>query len=115
MYFCIDISRFDLFIILTSKTMLLPNKLKELLEQCELPQRKVAAALDIDTATYCKIENGNYSPRKEQVIQLADILQADKDELVKFWLADKITIVAESEKDFATEALKLVNENYKRI
>lgn len=93
--------------------MLLPNRLKELREQCELPQRKVAAALDIDTATYCKIENGNYSPRKEQVIQLADILQADKDELVKFWLADKITIVAQSEKDFASDALKLANINFK--
>lgn len=98
-----------------SKTMLLPNKLKELREQCELPQRKVAAALDIDTATYCKIENGNYSPRKEQVIQLADILNANQDELVKLWLADKITIIAESEKDIAPEALKLVNENYKRF
>jgi len=93
--------------------MLLPNKLKELREQCELPQRKVASALDIDTATYCKIENGNYSPQKEQVIQLADILKADKDELVKLWLADKITIVAESEKKFAPEELKLVNDNLK--
>lgn len=90
--------------------MLLPNKLKELREQCELPQRKVAAALDIDTATYCKIENGNYSPRKEQIIQIAGILKTDKDELVKLWLADKIAIVAESEKDFAREALKLVND-----
>lgn len=95
--------------------MLLSGKLKELREQCELPQRKVAAALDIDTATYCKIENGNYSPRKEQVLQLADILKADKDELVKLWLADKITIVAESEKDIAHEARKLVNNNFKYV
>jgi len=92
--------------------MLLPCKLKELREQCELPQRKVAAALDIDTATYCKIENGNYSPRKEQVIQLADILQANRGDLIKLWLADKITIVAESEKDIAHEVLKLVNEKF---
>lgn len=95
--------------------MLLSGKLKELREQCELPQRKVAAALDIDTATYCKIENGNYSPRKEQVLQFADILKADKDELVKLWLADKITIVTESEKDIAHEARKLVNNNFKYV
>lgn len=112
MYFRINDSRFDLFIIQTSKTLLLSNKLKALREKCELLQRKVAAALDIDTATYCKIEKGNYFPRKERVIQLADILKADKDELVKLWLADKITIVAESEKDFAQEALNLVNDKF---
>lgn len=90
--------------------MLLPNKLKELREQCELPQRKVAAALDIDTATYCKIENGNYSPRKEQVIQLADILNADKDELVKLWLADKVYLVVKDEQQ-ANAVLNVVQEN----
>lgn len=90
---------------------MLPEKLKEMREQCGLPQRKVAAILDIDTATYCKIENGNYSPRKEQVIQLAEILCVDKEELLKFWLADRITAVVESEKEIAVEALKLALQN----
>ena len=31
--------------------MMLSEKLKEQRKQCNLPQRKVAAALDIDTAT----------------------------------------------------------------
>lgn len=87
--------------------MMLPEKLKELREQCKLPQRKVAAALDVDTATYCKIENGNYSPRKEQVIQLAEVLNAKKNELLKCWLADKIMAVAEDGKEVALDALKL--------
>lgn len=31
-----------------------------------MPQRKIAAALDIDTATYCKIEKGEREPRKNK-------------------------------------------------
>lgn len=92
--------------------MLLQSKLKELREQSMLPQRKVASALDIDTATYCKIDKGNYIPRKDQVTQLSEIFDTDKGELLKLWLADKISLVAESEKDFASDALKLVNENF---
>jgi len=92
------------------KMMLLPNKLKELREQCELPQRKVAAALDIDTATYCKIENGNYSPRKEQIIQLSEILKTDKDILIKLWLADKVYSVVKDEQQ-AGDILNVVQEN----
>lgn len=62
--------------------MMLPEKLKEQRKQCNLPQRKVAAALDIDTANYCKIENGNYSPKREQVIELANILHTDVKKLL---------------------------------
>ncbi len=90
--------------------MLLSNKLKELREQCGLPQRKVAAALDIDTATYCKIENGNYLPRKEQVIRLTQILKADEAELLKLWLADKVYLVVKNEQS-AGEVLSVVQEN----
>ena len=43
--------------------MLLSDKLKELRENAKQPQRRVAAALDIDTATYCKMEKGLYIPR----------------------------------------------------
>ena len=38
--------------------MLLSNRLKEIRLQSNMPQRKIAAELDIDTATYCKYENG---------------------------------------------------------
>lgn len=45
--------------------MLFSDKLKELREQTKQPQRKVAAVLDIDTATYSKIENGKYMPNRD--------------------------------------------------
>lgn len=89
--------------------MMLSEKLKELRKQCNQPQRKVAAALDIDTATYCKIENGNYSPKREQVIALASILNADVKELLTLWLADQIKEIIEQEKDIAPKAIELVS------
>lgn len=88
--------------------MMLPEKLKEQRKQCNLPQRKVAAALDIDTATYCKIENGNYSPKREQVIELANILHTDVKKLLTLWLADQIKEITDTNKDVAYEALEMV-------
>ncbi len=88
--------------------MMLSEKLKEQRKQCNLPQRKVAAALDIDTATYCKIEKGNYSPKREQVINLASILHTDEKELLTLWLADLIKEITEPEKDIANDAMEIV-------
>ena len=88
--------------------MMLSEKLKEQRKQCNLPQRKVAAALDIDTATYCKIENGNYSPKREQVIELANILHTDVKKLLTLWLADQIKEITDTNKDVADEALEMV-------
>ena len=88
--------------------MMLSDKLKELRKQSDLPQRKVAAALDIDTATYCKIENGNYSPKRELVIELASILHTDEKELLTFWLADQIKEITDTNKDIAEEAMEMV-------
>ena len=87
---------------------MLPEKLKEQRKQCNLPQRKVAAALDIDTATYCKIENGNYSPKREQVIELANILHTDVKKLLTLWLADQIKEITDTNKDIAEEAMEMV-------
>ena len=39
------------------------SKLKQLREDAKLPQRKLAALLDIDTSTYSKIENGLFALR----------------------------------------------------
>ena len=35
------------------------NKIRTLREEKQIPQRQLAAALEIDTATYCKIEKGD--------------------------------------------------------
>lgn len=63
--------------------MLIADKLKQLREEVKQPQRRVAAALDIDTATYCKMEKGKYLPRKGQVILLSDFFKYDGEEMIK--------------------------------
>lgn len=62
--------------------MLFTEKIKDLRIQSQLPQRKLAAFLDIDAATYCKIEKGERIARKEQVELLASVFEMDKKELL---------------------------------
>lgn len=45
--------------------MTFTERIRQLREQRQLPQRKVAEALYIDSATYCKIERGERRARKE--------------------------------------------------
>lgn len=92
------------------------NKIKTLREEKQIPQRQLAAALEIDTATYCKIEKGDRRAKREQVNVLADLLYIDSKELIRLWSADKVyDIIAEEEE--ATQILNVVAESivqYKR-
>ncbi|GHT59419.1 hypothetical protein AGMMS50239_06020 [Bacteroidia bacterium] len=71
----------------------------------------MAAALDIDTATYCKIERGERRARKEHLSILADLLQADKDEFLTLWLAEQLMAVVIDEKRIAGKAIDIAKEN----
>ena len=87
--------------------MIIANKLKDLRINKGIQQRKIAAALDIDTATYSKIENGILSLRKEHLLILSSILDCDLNELHCYWLADKIYNLVNGE-DQAIKSLKIV-------
>lgn len=89
------------------------ERIKELRIQNQLPQRQLAAALDIDTATYCKIEKGERRAKREQVEIIAQILNVDKKELTTLWLADKVYEVVGDEIN-AHDILNVVNENIVR-
>lgn len=94
--------------------MLLSDQLKELREQKGIPQRLVAAALDIDTATYCKIEKGALKPKRDHIPILAALFEIDERTLLKDWLAEKITTLAMTEKKVAIEALEIAYQSIKR-
>ncbi|GAB1416722.1 hypothetical protein MASR2M117_21280 [Paludibacter sp.] len=86
------------------------NKIRTLREEKQIPQRQLAAALDIDTATYCKIEKGDRRAKREQVKVLAVLLEVDAKELICLWSADKVyDIIAEEEE--ATQILNVVAES----
>lgn len=90
--------------------MLFEEKIKQLRESHQLPQRQLASILEIDTATYCKIERGDRKAKREQVVTIANILQADEKELLTLWLADQVYSVLEYEQN-ANEILNVVQEN----
>jgi len=87
------------------------ERIKELREERQLPLRKLAAALDIDSATYWKIEKGNRRARKEHIPIIASILNTDEKELLTFWLADQITAVVADEKESRTMYCFMVKQN----
>jgi transcriptional regulator with XRE-family HTH domain len=114
--------------------MLFAEKIKQLREEKQMPQRKFlckvsanrtcsslpnrsqksckqfAAALEIDTPMYSKIELENRRAKREHIIVIARLLQTDKDILVTLWIADKIIAAIGEEKAFVGEALKIAKE-----
>ena len=89
------------------------ERIKQLREERQMPQRQLAAALEIDTATYCKIEKGERRAKGEQVVIIADILQTNKEELLALWLAEQVPASVANEKAVAEKALDIVKENIK--
>ena len=86
------------------------EKIRQLRENKQLLQRQISAALEMDNALYCKIERGDRIVKREQVIKLAELLDADKEELLKFWLADKVYDIV-GEENNASDVLNIVAEN----
>jgi transcriptional regulator with XRE-family HTH domain len=90
--------------------MMFNERIKQLREARQLPQRKLAAALDIDTASYCKIERGERKARKEHIPIIAELLQGDKEELLTLWLADQVAAVVGENKEVADKVLSIAKE-----
>ena len=95
--------------------ILFPTRLHQLREERSLYQKQVAEALSIDTPMYCRIEKGERKAKREQVIMLADALNADREELLALWLADQVTTVLSSEKPIANKALSIVSKHISEI
>ncbi|MDR3056552.1 MAG: helix-turn-helix domain-containing protein [Prevotella sp.] len=92
------------------KGMMFNERIKQLREERQMPQRKLAAAMDIDTASYCKMEKGERRARKEHITIIADLLQTDYEELLKLWLVDRVTAVVADDKELSNEVLKMAKE-----
>ena len=90
------------------------ERIKELRIQNQMPQRQLAAALDIDTATYCKIEKGERRAKREQVSILSKLFNVSTEQLLTLWLADQVSAVVSNEQRIAPQALSLVVETLKQ-
>ena len=89
------------------------DRIRELRTKQKLLLRQVASKLDVDTSVISKIERGERPIKKEQIAILADILQADKEELLTLWLADQVYDVLKDEQQ-ADKALKSVSKKLKK-
>lgn len=86
--------------------------LRELRENSNLPLRKVAAELDIDTSTLSKIEKNARNANEQIIDGIARIFNIDKAELKIRYLSDKITYELLGEED-GIEILKVAEEKIK--
>jgi transcriptional regulator with XRE-family HTH domain len=88
------------------------ERIKELREGKGLLQRQLAASLEMDTPMFSKIERGDRKARREQVLILAKLLGSKEEELLAFWLADKVYDILKDE-SVATEVLQIVSKDFK--
>jgi transcriptional regulator with XRE-family HTH domain len=88
-------------------------KIRALREKQNLFLRQVASFLEMDTAQLSKIEKGSRQLKREQIPVIAEILKADKEELLTLWLADQVMEVLNGE-SLADEALKSVTQKRKQ-
>ena len=66
------------------------EQIKQLREKRGLLQRQLAASLEIDTPMFSKIERGDRRAKREHVVQLAELLDFDVNQLLSLWLSDQI-------------------------
>lgn len=92
------------------------DRIRELRTKQNLLLRQLASMLDVDASIISKVERGSRQLKKEQIPILAQILKADKNELLILWLADQLYNVVKDEK-FANEAIKIAvkNINLKKV
>jgi transcriptional regulator with XRE-family HTH domain len=85
------------------------DHIKNLREKNRLLQREVSSRLNIDTPMLSKIERGERKAKKEYIPVLAELLNANKKELLTIWLADQVYEVVKDE-SVALDALKLAED-----
>lgn len=90
----------------------LGETIRKLREEKGLPLRTVSAYLDIDQAILSKIERGQRNANREQVIMLANFFKVKEDDLLVFWLSDKLVYEVANE-EIALKALKVAEEKVK--
>lgn len=85
------------------------HTIKKIRLEKKIQLRIVASFLGIDTALLSKIERGQRSATKAQVLKLSKFYKIKEDQLLTSWLSDKI-VYELSEEPIALKALHLAEE-----
>lgn len=83
------------------------DRLKQLREERNIPQRELAYLLNIDTPMFSRLERGERKIKREQVVALANFYKDDS--LLNLWVADKIYNVLAEEED-PQKVISIVSE-----
>lgn len=89
----------------------LGETLRQLREKKGLLLRQVAAEIDMDTALLSKIERGDRSPKRDQLLKAANLFDIPAKDLLILWLSDKVTHLLADE-PLALEALDKCRNNF---
>ncbi|MBQ9671562.1 MAG: helix-turn-helix transcriptional regulator [Prevotella sp.] len=93
--------------------MIFGKKIKALREERGMVQRQLAAALEIDTPMFSKIERGERKAKRSQIPIMAQMLEVDEKELLTIWLADKVLDIVEGEDEVKCEAVAYAQKEMK--
>lgn len=88
--------------------------IRQLREERQLPLRKIAAVLDIDTSYYSKIERSEKKATKEQIQKLEYFFKLEKDSIMIPFLSEKI-LYEISEEECAEQVLKIAEKKVKYL
>jgi transcriptional regulator with XRE-family HTH domain len=98
-----------------SNTLLVTGEIiRQLREGRQLPLRKIAAILDIDTSYYSKIERSEKKATKEQIQILESFFEIKRNSLMIPFLSEKIFCEI-SDEDCADQVLKVTEKQVKFI
>ncbi|MHA7844454.1 MAG: helix-turn-helix domain-containing protein [Winogradskyella sp.] len=91
---------------------MLSELIKSYREKKGFLMKDLASLVGVDVATISRIENGERKPTKEQLINLIDALELDKEKVFTYWLSDKIIQEVEGE-EFGIKAINLTKRRLK--
>lgn len=90
----------------------LGNKLRKLREKNGLSLRKAAVQIDVDVAILSKMERGERKLSKELILKLANLYNANSDDLIIDFLSEKVYYELIDE-EYGLQALKVAEERIK--
>lgn len=89
------------------------NRLKALRIGKGMTQRETAEMIGVDAPMYNRYEHGERMVRREKVGRLAECYGITEDELMKYWLADRICSLLAYE-HCAVDAIKIASKEISR-
>ena len=94
------------------KSTLLADRIYQIRTGKRMRQKPIAEALEVNSATYSRMEKGERNIREDQLPIIARVLGIETDELKPLWLADRISdAIGDSSSKITEQVISLVHNN----